>query len=217
MGLSAIYEAYSALWSFPPYHPAMMTALLLFGYCQGSYFSRRLETACVERVDFKFLAGREKPDHSRINESRRRHRNAMERLIVQVLRLCQDAGLTRKGHLALVGTRVKVGASKHSAIGFRRILDRKKERGQGCPKGSPRRRRNRSRRPPGSTRSRGSRRSPGVRPRATLTSNHQRVRWALTFCGGLPYFRSGQEMTSFRSASRSASLGADPTGGSDSP
>jgi len=35
LDLSAILEEYRELRGYPPYHPAMMTALLLYAYCQG--------------------------------------------------------------------------------------------------------------------------------------------------------------------------------------
>src|SRR4029434_8610198 len=41
----------------PRYHPAMMTALLLYAYCQGIYPSRRIAKACQERVDFMAVTG----------------------------------------------------------------------------------------------------------------------------------------------------------------
>ena len=52
LDLSAIYAHYEELRGYPPYHPAMMTALLLYAYCRGIYSSRRIEQACEERVDF---------------------------------------------------------------------------------------------------------------------------------------------------------------------
>jgi transposase len=48
LDLSAILNCYG----YPPYHLVMMTALLLYAYCQGIYPSRRIAKACRERVDF---------------------------------------------------------------------------------------------------------------------------------------------------------------------
>lgn len=47
---------------YPPYHPVMMTALLLYGYCQGVYSSRRIAKACEERMDFMAVTGMNRPD-----------------------------------------------------------------------------------------------------------------------------------------------------------
>jgi hypothetical protein len=42
-------------------------------------------------------------------------------LFVQVLRLCQAAGLVKLGHVALDGTKVKANASKHKAMSYARM------------------------------------------------------------------------------------------------
>ena len=78
-----------------PYSPLMMTALLLYGYCVGIRSSRRLERATHEDVAFRILTADAHPDHSRINEFRRVHLQAIEELFVQVLRLQGPAELHR--------------------------------------------------------------------------------------------------------------------------
>src|SRR5258706_7629015 len=52
LDLSAIFASYKGEKGQPPYHPAMMVALLLYAYAVGIYSSRRIAKACVERVDF---------------------------------------------------------------------------------------------------------------------------------------------------------------------
>jgi transposase len=49
--LEAIELVYRVDRGQPPFDPAMMTALLLYGYCNGVYSSRRIAKACRERVD----------------------------------------------------------------------------------------------------------------------------------------------------------------------
>ena len=46
---------------YPPYNPAMMTALLLYAYCQGVYLSRRIARGCEERMDFMAVTGLNRP------------------------------------------------------------------------------------------------------------------------------------------------------------
>ncbi len=48
LDLSAILDAYAEERGFPPYHPGMMVALLLYGYARGLYSSRKLARACEE-------------------------------------------------------------------------------------------------------------------------------------------------------------------------
>ena len=64
----------------PPFDPAMMTALLLYGYCNGVYSSRRIAKACRERVDFMSIVGLDPPDFRTISEFRRRHLQALSAL-----------------------------------------------------------------------------------------------------------------------------------------
>ncbi|MBM4394456.1 MAG: IS1182 family transposase [Deltaproteobacteria bacterium] len=105
-----------------PYHPRMMTALLLYAYCTGEASSRKIEQATSDDVAMRVLAGGEHPDHTRISEFRRKHLNALRTVWVQVLRFCRNAGLVKLGHVALDGTKVKANASKHKAMSYERML-----------------------------------------------------------------------------------------------
>jgi len=49
LDLSTIFAKYTESRGQPPYHPARMTALLLYAYSRGVYSSRRIERACEER------------------------------------------------------------------------------------------------------------------------------------------------------------------------
>jgi transposase len=127
LDLSAIYASYAGEKGQPPYHPAMLTGLLLYGYAVGVYSSRRLARACRERVDFMAVVALEAPDFRTVSEFRRRHLKALEGLFVQVLKLCEAAGLVSLGHVALDGTKVKANASKHKAMSYARMVEREKE------------------------------------------------------------------------------------------
>jgi len=121
LDLSAIVDCYNEERGYPPYHPVMMTALVLYAYCQGIYPSRRIAKACRERVDFMAVTGMQTPDFRTISDFRKRHMAALEELFVQVLRLCQEAGLVKLGHVALDGTKLKANASKHKAMSYGRM------------------------------------------------------------------------------------------------
>lgn len=121
LDLSAILGSYTEPRGYPPYHPAMMVALLLYGYSRGVYSSRRLSQACEERVDFMAVTAMNRPDFRTIAEFRQRHLQALGDLFVQVLRLCRRAGLARLGHVALDGSKLQANASKHKAMSYRRM------------------------------------------------------------------------------------------------
>jgi transposase len=62
----------------PPYHPRMMTKVLVYGYCVGVFSSRRLERRLIEDVAFRILAAGNEPDFRTISEFRRIHRRGLE-------------------------------------------------------------------------------------------------------------------------------------------
>jgi len=122
LDLSQILEPYEKEErGYPPYNPVMMTALLLYGYCQGVYSSRRIARGCEERMDFMAVTGLNRPDFRTVSDFRKRHLQALQGLFVQVLQLCQRAGLVKLGHVSLDGTKIKANASKHKAMSYERM------------------------------------------------------------------------------------------------
>jgi len=119
LDLSEILNQYQEERGYPPFHPVMMTALLLYSYCQGNYSSRRIARACKQRVDYLALTGMQQPDHRTVNLFRQRHLKALAGLFEQVLQLCEKAGLVKLGHVALDGTRIGANASKQKSMSYR--------------------------------------------------------------------------------------------------
>jgi transposase len=125
LDLSEIYASYdSSKGGRPGFDPRLMAGLLLYGYCQGVVSSRKIEKATYESVPFRVLAANQHPDHDTIAEFRRRHLSALSGLFVQVLHLCQRAGLVRLGHVALDGTKLRANASKHKAMSYGRMKEK---------------------------------------------------------------------------------------------
>src|SRR6188472_2481412 len=92
LDLAAIMEPYEREGrGQPPYHPAMMVALLLYAYTQGVYPSRRIARGCeallapsadlggrhgAERLDVMAVTGMQRPDFRTISDFRKRHLEA---------------------------------------------------------------------------------------------------------------------------------------------
>ncbi len=121
LDLTRILGTYEEERGYPPFHPAMMVALLLYAYTQGVYSSRRIAKGCIERMDFGAVTGFQKPDFRTINLFRKRHLAALGGLFQQVLELCRKSGLVALGHVALDGTKIKANASKHKAMSYDRM------------------------------------------------------------------------------------------------
>lgn len=107
---------------YPPYHPRMMVALLLYAYCRGILSSRQIMLACQERISFRVLVGEDIPNFRTISDFRKLHLKELKELFIQVLQLCQEAGLVKLDHIALDGTKIKANASRHKAMSYGRMV-----------------------------------------------------------------------------------------------
>jgi len=123
LDLSMIYDAYAEERGHPPYHPLLMTKLLLYGYARGVYSSRKLARACAEDVAFRVLCAGSLPDFRTISDFRKRHLAALSGLFLQMLLLCRKAGLVTLGHVAIDGTKIRANASKHKAMSYGRMQE----------------------------------------------------------------------------------------------
>jgi transposase len=122
MDLSEFYGAYRGDGvGRRAYDPAMVVALLLYGYSRGVRSARAIERACVEDVAFKMIAMLETPDHATIARFVARHELALAQLFGQVLGLCAQAGLVRPGVVAIDGTKMAGSASRESTRDFGQI------------------------------------------------------------------------------------------------
>ena len=124
LDLAPFLAAHDEPRGMPPYHPALMLKVLLYGYATGVRSSRKLEARLASDVGFMYLAGQSRPDHKTISSFRRRHLGAFGALFLQVLVLCQEAGLVKLGRVALDGTKVKANASRHKAMSYGRMAER---------------------------------------------------------------------------------------------
>jgi transposase len=103
------------------YDPAMMVALLLYGYARGIRSARAIERSCWEDVAFKTIAMMETPDHATVARFVERHEQALADLFSQVLGLCAQAGLVRPEVVAIDGTKMAGNASRESNRDFSEI------------------------------------------------------------------------------------------------
>jgi transposase len=125
-GITKVYDE-GELRGRPPYHPALMIKLLIYGYCVGKMSSRKLEQATYDDVAFRVLSCNQQPDHDSIAGFRKRHLPELGRLFVQVLQLCERAGLVKLGHVAIDGTKIKANASKYQSLSYARMKEAEPE------------------------------------------------------------------------------------------
>jgi transposase/cell division septum initiation protein DivIVA len=120
--ISKIQKVYETeLRGYPPYHPLMMLKILIYGYCIGVRSSRKISQKCEDDMAFRYLSGNNFPKFRAIADFRQRHLAAFQELFVQVLSICNEAGLVKLGHVSLDGTKIKANASKHKAMSYERM------------------------------------------------------------------------------------------------
>lgn len=117
LDLSEITRQYAGRGS-AAHHPAVLLALLIYGYASGVHSSRKIERATYDSVAFRYVAANTHPDHDTLANFRRRFLKQVEALFVQVLVLAREMKLLKLGHIALDGTKVGANASKHRALSW---------------------------------------------------------------------------------------------------
>jgi len=110
----------------PPYHPRMMTKILLYGYCVGVFSSRKIQKHLVEDVAFRVLAAGNQPDFRTISDFRKLHLKALGELFQQMLQLTLETGTMKLGRVVLDGSKFKANASKHKAMSYGRMDETEK-------------------------------------------------------------------------------------------
>lgn len=110
------------------YQPLMMLKVLFYGYCVGIASSRKIEKATYENVAWRYWSAHPHPDHDTLAEFRHRHLTALAALFVEVLQLCQRAGLGKLGHVALDGTKIQAHASRYRNGSYQRLSEEEKKR-----------------------------------------------------------------------------------------
>ena len=73
--ISNVYEDEER--GYPPYHPVMLTKVLVYAYCIGVFSSRKIQRRLVEDVAFRVLAAGNQPDFRTIADFRKTHLAAL--------------------------------------------------------------------------------------------------------------------------------------------
>jgi transposase len=105
----------------PPYHPVLLTKLLLYASMQGVVSSRAIAAKTYEDLAYRVLTVDQHPDFRTISDFRERHLTALQALFPQVVRLAQRLGLVKLEQVAQDGTKVLANASKHRAMSYARM------------------------------------------------------------------------------------------------
>ncbi len=103
--------------------PRQMFLLVVLGYMEGKYSTRKIERAC--RTDTRFmwlLGGKRRPDYTRISRFLQRiSGEILEDLFYQVVHLLHEDGEVEYEHLFVDGTKIEANANRYTFVWRKRV------------------------------------------------------------------------------------------------
>ena len=116
--------------------PKQMFLLVVLGYMEGQYSTRKIEKACGRDIGFMWiLGGKPAPDHTRISRFLQRiSGEILEDLFYQVVHLLHEDGEIAYEHLFVDGTKIEANANRYTFVwrkrvekGIAKLADKQKE------------------------------------------------------------------------------------------
>ncbi|MFW5886865.1 MAG: IS1182 family transposase [Bacteroidota bacterium] len=99
------------------YHPRMLLKVIIFGYLNNLYSSRKIAKALRENVYFIWLSGQQFPDYRTINFFRgKRLKNNIEAIFKQVVLLLQGEGIITLEEVFTDGTKIESVANRYTFV-----------------------------------------------------------------------------------------------------
>lgn len=125
--LTSVYALYSENGS-SSYHPKLLLKILVYGYLENCYSSRKLEKAIRENIVYMWLAGMQRPDHHTINRFRsERLRDVIGDIFAQVVLLLHEEGLLDIKEVYTDGTKIEANANRYTFV-WGKAIKKNKER-----------------------------------------------------------------------------------------
>lgn len=99
------------------YHPRLMLKILVYGYLNNIYSSRKLEQVTRRDVHFMWLSGMSTPDHNTINRFRSdRLKGVVREVFSQVVMLLVESGHIDLKTIYTDGTKIEANANKYTFV-----------------------------------------------------------------------------------------------------
>lgn len=117
MDYRKLYAAYSRMGRIET-SPKNLFKIVVYGYMNGIYSSRKLEQACRRDVNFMYLLGRASaPDHATIARFRsERLTDVVEDLFTQLVQILAEIGELSLSSVFIDGTKLEANANRYSFV-----------------------------------------------------------------------------------------------------
>lgn len=124
LDISVIVETYkngTAAGGASALDPSLLIKVLFYSYSQGIRSSRLIEKKCREDLVFRYLCAGVCPDHSTLNQFRKKRLVNLEKLFAQIVVLCGKLQLTDFSDISIDGSIFKASASKKNTFNLEEI------------------------------------------------------------------------------------------------
>lgn len=122
----AIFDAAYPGGGRDPYHPKMLTKIILYAYTQRIYSSRQIAKAVRENVPFMWIAARQQPDFRTINRFRsERMKDVLQKVFTAVLDLLAAEGYVKLEHYFVDGTKIEANANRYTFVWGKAVVTQK--------------------------------------------------------------------------------------------
>ena len=99
------------------FHPRMLLKVLVYGYINNIYSSRKIEAALKENIHYMWISGMNTPDHNTINRFRsERLKDVLREVFTQVVLLLHEEGLLNIKELYTDGTKIEANANRYTFV-----------------------------------------------------------------------------------------------------
>ena len=127
LDLSKVFDTYKG-GGTTAYNPRMMLKVVLYGYLNNIYSSRKIEQALTDRVTFMWLSGNQTPDHNTINRFRSSHlKDSIHEVFTQVVVMLVEMGCLSLEVAYIDGTKIESRANRYTFV-WRKSIEKHKER-----------------------------------------------------------------------------------------
>ena len=105
----------------PPYAPAVLLKLYLYGYLNKIRSSRKLERECSRNIELQWLLQNLQPNYHTIADFRKLHGQSLQNMFRLYVQFLGDAGLLGKTTIAIDGSKFKAVNSKKNNYNQKKI------------------------------------------------------------------------------------------------
>ncbi len=110
LDLQPLYNKYNSLGQ-NGYHPAMLLSVLFYSYSKGIFSSRKIAEQLKESVRAMYLSGMQTPDFRTISDFRKNNIDLLKEYFIEIVRICQQAGMASVNSVSIDGTKILANAS----------------------------------------------------------------------------------------------------------